>query len=91
MGVRQRGAGACGGETRPPPPLTYASLPFPHFPPPPFSRAGLDEAFENRAAKAGFVERQAFLARVDDRQAEGDRARRIEERRARDMAAASRG
>ena len=46
---------------------------------------GLDEAFESRAAQGGFVERQAFLARVDERAALADRERRIEERRQREM------
>jgi hypothetical protein len=53
--------------------------------------AGLDEQFENRAAKGGFVERQAFLSRVDERQAEADRAARAQERRARDLASMAGG
>jgi hypothetical protein len=61
-----------------------------HHTPTPHSRwlpAGLDATFEARASQGGFVEKQAFLSRVDERQAVGDAARRAEERRARDLAA----
>lgn len=49
-------------------------------------KEGLDETFENKAAQAGFVEKQAFLSRVDERQDETDRKQRAIERRARDLA-----
>ena len=49
------------------------------------TKEGLDEAFEARAQQYGFVERQDFLSRVDDRSAEADRQRRIEERRQREL------
>jgi hypothetical protein len=50
------------------------------------TKEGLDEAFEARAQQYGFVERQDFLSRVDDRSAQADLQRRIEERRQRESA-----
>lgn len=47
--------------------------------------AGLEEDFESAARAAGFVEKQAFLTRVDARQTEADRLRRVEERRKREL------
>lgn len=50
------------------------------------TKEGLDESFEARAQQYGFVERQDFLSRVDDRSAQADLQRRIEERRQRESA-----
>jgi len=44
------------------------------------AKSGLDEGFEARAREAGFVERQAFLGRVDGRTEEAARSVRARER-----------
>jgi hypothetical protein len=46
------------------------------------AKSGLDEGFEARAREAGFVERQAFLGRVDGRTDEAARSVRARERAA---------
>lgn len=49
------------------------------------AKEGLDEQFESLAQAKGFVEKQAFLGRVEERAAEQAKVKRAEERRQREL------